>query len=50
MQVIRATGSGKVEEAEAVVLETNGKFSVIKKSEGNGASVLENVDGFRSRN
>jgi uncharacterized membrane protein YcaP (DUF421 family) len=33
-QVIRATGSGQLEDAEAVVLEPNGKLSVIKKSEG----------------
>ncbi len=47
LQVVRATGAGRLEDADAVVLETNGKFSVVKKSDGNGRSVLENVDGFK---
>jgi uncharacterized membrane protein YcaP (DUF421 family) len=45
-QVIRATGAARLEDADAVVLETNGKFSVIKKSEGDGRSALKNVEGF----
>jgi uncharacterized membrane protein YcaP (DUF421 family) len=45
-QVIRATGAARLEEADAVVLETNGKFSVIKQNEKDGQSALKNVEGF----
>lgn len=49
LQVIRATGAAQLEEADAVVLETNGKFSVIKKNEANGRSALKNVEGFAAQ-
>jgi uncharacterized membrane protein YcaP (DUF421 family) len=48
LQIVRATGIAKLEEVNAVVLETNGKFSVIRKTENNAPSVLENVKGFKS--
>jgi uncharacterized membrane protein YcaP (DUF421 family) len=49
-QIIRATGTAQLEEADAVVLETNGKFSVIKKSEDQGRSALRNVEAFEAHN
>lgn len=38
---IRSQGSASVEEIEAVVLETDGSFSVIKKSKVKSRSALE---------
>ena len=40
---IRAKGIAAVEEVEAVVLETDGSFSVIKKSKTDSRSALEGV-------
>jgi uncharacterized membrane protein YcaP (DUF421 family) len=50
LQVIRATGAARLEEADAVVLETNGKFSVIKKSKEDDKSALKDVEGFAHYN
>jgi uncharacterized membrane protein YcaP (DUF421 family) len=46
LQVMRASGIGSLGEVGAVVLETNGKFSVVKKAEISGRPSLENVNGF----
>ncbi len=40
---IRAAGLAAVEDAEAVVLETDGTFSVVKKSAGGSRSALKDV-------
>lgn len=43
---IRSNGIAAVEEVEAVVLETNGTFSVIPLSDKNSASALADVKGY----
>ena len=44
LQAVRESGLASLEEAEAVVLETDGAFSVVKKSLGGGeSSALANV-------
>jgi uncharacterized membrane protein YcaP (DUF421 family) len=44
LQVIRSQGIGTLSEVDAVVLETNGRFSVIRKlNESSDDSVLSNV-------
>ena len=46
LAAVRASSVGSLEKVEAVVLETDGSFSVIKKSEnGNTNSALEDVEG-----
>jgi len=40
---VRGAGLASLAEAEAVVLETDGSFSVIRRSEGGGLSSLEGV-------
>ncbi|MEG4811272.1 DUF421 domain-containing protein [Microcoleus sp. F8-D3] len=40
---IRGTGSASIEEIEAVVLETDGSMSVVKKSANNSRSALQDV-------
>ncbi len=48
LSAIRASSVGSLEKVEAVVLETDGSFSVIKKSEnGDSNSALEDVEGAR---
>jgi uncharacterized membrane protein YcaP (DUF421 family) len=47
LQAMRSQGVSQLEQVEAVVLETDGSFSVIKKSMDGGASVLSNVSGHR---
>ncbi len=45
LQVLRSNGNAEVEKIDAIVLETNGKFSVMKKSSGESdPSALRNVD------
>ncbi|MFZ0474332.1 MAG: YetF domain-containing protein [Halobacillus sp.] len=46
-QAIRADGLASVEETEAVVLETDGTFSVIKHKHQNGQSSLKDVEGWK---
>lgn len=41
---VRSAGLAALEDAEAVVLETDGSFSVVQKNRGNGASSLEDLD------
>lgn len=48
LQVIRENGVGTIEDVEAIVLETNGKFSVITKLRGQDNTVLENVTGMKA--
>ena len=43
LQMIRSQGKGKIKSVDAVVLESNGRFSVIKSLEKKGTSVLSNV-------
>lgn len=42
-QVIRSEGFGSFDEVSAIVLETNGKFSVIQKRQSGGATALDNL-------
>lgn len=44
LQIIRSNGNSNIEEVDAVVLETNGQFSVIKKATSEGQSSLGNVE------
>ncbi|MFZ0258098.1 MAG: YetF domain-containing protein [Gammaproteobacteria bacterium] len=46
LQAMRSQGFGELEEAEAVVLETDGSLSIIRKSSDGRASVLSNVTRF----
>ena len=45
-QVMRTQGFASVEDIEAVVLETDGSFSVIPKSSGKGTSSLTSIPGI----
>ncbi|MFC0681714.1 DUF421 domain-containing protein [Lysobacter korlensis] len=44
-QAVRSTGSGDLSQVAAVVLETNGKLSVIPESQFGSGSALEGVQG-----
>ncbi len=44
---VRAAGFASLGEAEAVVLETDGSFSVVRRSEGGSPSSLDGVQGPR---
>ncbi len=46
LAAIRGAGNGSLEDVEAVVLETNGDFSVIEKSKAEGDSALSDVENF----
>lgn len=43
LQTLRSEGIAGTDEVDVIVLESNGKFSVIKKSEEKESSVLRNV-------
>jgi len=43
LQAARSQGIAAMEQVEAVVLETNGKLSVIRRTDSPGVSALENV-------
>jgi uncharacterized membrane protein YcaP (DUF421 family) len=43
LQAARSNGISSMDQVEAVVLETDGSISVIKKTERTGKSTLENV-------
>lgn len=45
-QAVRATGLGGLDEVEAVVLETDGSFSVVRK--GTGGAALADVPGVET--
>ena len=44
---VRAAGLASLDEAEAVVLETDGSFSVVRRTEQGGRSSLDGVRGPR---
>ncbi len=46
LAAIRTNGSASIEDIEAVVLETDGTFSVIPKANGNSMSAMKDVRGF----
>jgi uncharacterized membrane protein YcaP (DUF421 family) len=46
LAALRAQGCADSKQARAVVLETDGSFSIVKEEEGVGSSALENVRGF----
>lgn len=46
LQAMRSEGIGREEQVEAVVLETDGSFSIVYKGEDDTAIVLSNVSGY----
>jgi uncharacterized membrane protein YcaP (DUF421 family) len=46
LAAVRASGSASIADVEAVVLETDGSFSVVKTAEGHNADALNEVDGY----
>lgn len=44
--VIRATGHSRMDEVEAVILETDGSFSVLPRVEGLADSLQQDVDNY----
>ncbi|MBV6624519.1 MAG: DUF421 domain-containing protein [Rivularia sp. (in: Bacteria)] len=50
LAALRENGMGALEDAEAVILETDGSFSVIKKLENSSASALVDVKGYPKHN
>jgi uncharacterized membrane protein YcaP (DUF421 family) len=46
LQAIRSDGFSHLQEVEAVVLETDGSFSVLKNDPKDKATTLSNVDGM----
>ncbi|MEB3279627.1 MAG: YetF domain-containing protein [Lyngbya sp.] len=46
LAAIRAKGISAIENVEAVVLETNGNFSVIEQNKGTSSSALIDVEGY----
>lgn len=46
LAAIRSHGISAIENVEAVVLETNGNFSVIEKNQGTSSSALIDVQGY----
>ncbi len=47
LAAVRASSISSLEQVKAVVLETDGSFSVIKKSESDSNSALEDVEGMK---
>lgn len=47
LAAIRAQGIASVENVEAVVLETDGSFSVVKEISGESDSAFQDVEGYR---
>ena len=45
LQVIRSNGLASLSDVDAIILETNGKFSVIEKFNSQGRSSLDDVKG-----
>lgn len=45
LQIVRSNGIANLEDVDAIVLETNGNFSVIKKLGENEGSTIQNVVG-----
>jgi uncharacterized membrane protein YcaP (DUF421 family) len=46
LQAVRNQGIGSLENVQAVILETDGSFSVIQGSQGSNQSALSNVSNF----
>lgn len=46
LQVLRSNGINKIEKAQAVVLETNGNYSVLESSAADKGSTVKNVRGI----
>jgi uncharacterized membrane protein YcaP (DUF421 family) len=46
LAALRNEGIADIQEAEAVVLETDGTFSVIKRADAETADSLRNVSGY----
>lgn len=46
---VRGAGMASLAEAEAVVLETDGSFSIVRRSDGGGCASLGDVRGFPAR-
>ena len=46
LAALRANGVGAIEDADAVILETDGSFSVITDLDSSTASTLKDVRGF----
>lgn len=49
LQAMRSKGVSSVAKVEAVVLETDGSFSVLEKTDRQETSVLSNVSGYGER-
>lgn len=49
LAAVRQHGMGAIDKVEAVVLETDGSFTVIPESVPAGAAALNNVAGYRER-
>ena len=49
LQAMRSQGVSSLAEVEAVVLETDGSFSVLEKTDRRETSVLSNVSGYEER-
>jgi uncharacterized membrane protein YcaP (DUF421 family) len=49
LAIVRESGAGSLDEVKAVILETNGRFAVIRRDEDRaGASALQSVQGLPS--
>ncbi len=46
LAAVRASGSASLEDVEAVVLETDGSFSVVRSEDGKTHDSLKDVDGY----
>ncbi len=46
LAAVRASGSASLKDIEAVVLETDGSFSVVRSSTGKDPDSLKDVDGY----
>jgi len=42
--MIRSSGTEQIDDVKAVVMEVNGELTVVKKSQGNGRSSLEDIE------
>ncbi|CAN5690430.1 DUF421 domain-containing protein [soil metagenome] len=48
LAAVRASGSASLADVEAVVLETDGSFSVVRSAEGRDTDALRDVDGYNA--
>jgi len=47
LQAMRSQGVSRIDQVEAVVLETDGSFSIVERTEAGKTTVLSNVSGNR---